>query len=102
LKESVIVTTIEQEAYAVAAAAARDAQGYVDMEVYQAEFEKRRLARHERLRQDAIASARAMVGWGAIQSDDDWTAAVERAREDHGSGQLLLEQPGVSAISIRR
>jgi hypothetical protein len=64
------------------------------LDVYRAEFERLRLARKEQLRQDATASARAMAGWGAIESDEDWTSAVERAREEYESGQFLLEQLG--------
>jgi hypothetical protein len=83
-----------QEAYAAAEAAPRDAQGNVDLQVLQAEYERRLAERREKLLHNARAVFRAMDGWASINSQDDWQETVRKAAEDLDSGAFLIDRLG--------
>src|SRR5919197_6413342 len=86
--------TVAEEALAVAKAAAAEAGGELDWELYQAEYDRRLAERHKQLLGDARASWRAMDGWGAIKDQADWERTVEQARSDYERGAFLLERLG--------
>jgi hypothetical protein len=82
-----------KEAYDIVDAA-RDANGEADWSLYQAEYERRLVARHERLMTDARASYRAMDGWSNVKSRDDWEQVVAQASEEYQRGAFLIDQLG--------
>jgi hypothetical protein len=82
-----------QEAYEVAAAS-RDANGDADWELFQAEYERRLAARHQRLMTDARAVYRAMDGWGSVKTREDWDQVVAQASEDYQRGAFLIDRLG--------
>jgi hypothetical protein len=86
--------TVAQEALAVAQAAADEAGGELDWELVQAECDRRLAERHKQLLGDARASWRAMDGWAAVESREEWEQVVARADDDYGRGAFLLERLG--------
>jgi hypothetical protein len=84
----------EEDAWAVAEAAPRDAEGRVDLDAYMAEYERGLAERHRKLLAEARASFRAMDGWAMVKSQEDWQATVRKAAEDLDSGAFLLERLG--------
>lgn len=88
--------TIEQHAYEAALAAPREADGSVDYELYKSEYLRLRAERDEKLRRDAIASARAMHGWNRITSEEAWLEEVRQADADYDSGGFLIERMGAA------
>ena len=82
--------TPAEEAHAVAK---RD-DGSTDWELFQAEFERRLAARHERLRRDARAVFRAVEGWAIVKTQDAWEETVRKAAADLDSGGFLIERLG--------
>ena len=86
--------TAAQEAFAIARAAAEEADGEVDWELYEAEYERRLAERQKQLLSDARASFRAIEGWGTVRDQADWERTVEQAREDYDRGAFLLERLG--------
>jgi len=81
------------EAYQ-AVEAARDANGEADWNLFQAEYERRLAARHERLMTDARAAHRAMDGWSTVKSHEEWEEAVAKASEEYQCGAFLIDQLG--------
>jgi hypothetical protein len=88
------VPTPEEEALAVAKAAAGDAEGGCDWELFQAEYETRLAERHKRLMTDARAVFRALEGWGTVKTQEDWEQTVQQAYQDFGSGRFLIDRLG--------
>jgi len=86
--------TVAQEALAVAQAAAEEAGGELDWELYQREYEGRLAERHKQMLGDARASWRAMDGWGTVRSQEDWERTAQQARDDYERGAFLIEQLG--------
>ncbi len=84
----------EDEAYAVAAAAPRAADGSVDIELYMAEYERRLAERQQRLMRDARSAFRVMDGWSGVKSQEDWENAVQQASEDYDRGAFLIDRLG--------
>ncbi len=86
--------TVAQEALAVAQAAADEAGGELDWELYERERDRLLAERHKQLLGDARASWRAMDGWQAVNSREDWERVVAQADDDYGRGAFLLERLG--------
>jgi hypothetical protein len=88
----------EEEAWEAARVAATCDDGTVDEDRhfagYQAEYERRLAERHERLKQDARASYRAMADWALVGGADDWERVVEQAADDLEDGSFLIERLG--------
>jgi hypothetical protein len=79
---------------AIAEAAPRDADGNLDWELFQAEYERRLAEQHERLLHEARAAFRAMDGWARVDSQEAWQATVRKAAEDLDKGDFLVERLG--------
>ena len=77
-----------------AVAVAKRADGSFDADVYFAEYKKGLEQRHERLMTDARAVFRALDGWAAVRTAEDWQESVRRAAEDLDSGGFLIERLG--------
>jgi hypothetical protein len=86
--------TVGQEALAVARAAAEEAGGELDWELYQREYDRRLAERHKQLLGDARASWRAMDGWQTVKTHEEWERVVAQAEDDYGRGAFLIEQLG--------
>src|SRR5919204_5842284 len=86
--------TVAQEALAVAKAAAEQAGGEFDWELYQAEYDRRLAERQKQLLGDARASWRAMDGWGTVRDRAEWERTAEQARADYDRGKFLIERLG--------
>src|SRR5689334_3321081 len=84
-----------KEAYDVVDTA-RDASVEADWSLYQAEYERRLAARHERLMTDARASYRAMDGWSNVKSSEDWEQTVAQASDEYQRGAFLIDQIGAA------
>jgi hypothetical protein len=77
-----------------ALALSTNADGEVDPELFRAEYERGLAERHRRLMHDARAVFRAMDGWGAVKSREDWEHTVRQAAEDLDSGDFLIDRLG--------
>ena len=84
----------EREADAVARAAKAADPEVDDFALFRAEYERRLAERQERLMRDAQASARAMDGWGRVESQEDWQAMVRQAAEGLDDGSFLIQRLG--------
>jgi hypothetical protein len=84
---------IEQELVARERAAAANGTS-MTMPELQTEYEGILAERHERLRQDAAASWRAMAGWGNVKTEEEWQAVMVAADEDYDTGEFLLSRMG--------
>src|SRR5215207_3411176 len=84
----------EHEASDVARAAKAADPDVDDWALFKAEYECRLAERHERLERDASASARAMDGWGRVNSRDEWLAMVRKAADDLDDGSFLIDRLG--------
>jgi hypothetical protein len=88
------VPTVAQEAFALARAAAEEAGGELDWELYQAEYDRLLAERHQQMLGDARAAWRAMDGWSTVRSREEWERTAQQAREDYDRGTFLLERLG--------
>ena len=86
--------TVAQEAFALARAAAEEAGGELDWELYQAKYDRLLAERHQHMLGDARAAWRAMDGWGTVRSREEWERTAQQAREDYDRGTFLLERLG--------
>jgi hypothetical protein len=68
--------------------------GNVNLEAFNAEYERRLAERHDRLMQDASASYRALQDWGTIKTVEQWQEKVDQADDDYESGAFLIERLG--------
>src|SRR5215213_1915594 len=84
----------EEDAWAAAEVAPRDAEGHVDLDTYMVEYQQRLAERHQRLRHEARAVFRAMDGWAMVRSQDAWQEIVQKAAEDLDRGGFLLDRLG--------
>ena len=84
----------EEDAWAAAEGAPRDAEGHVDLDTYMVEYQRRLAERHQRLRTEARAAFRAMDGWGRVKDQDAWLELVQQAAEDLDRGGFLLDRLG--------
>jgi hypothetical protein len=82
--------SIEEEALALS----KREDGEVDFERFQAEYDRIAAERNRELMFDARAVFRAMDGWGAVRSQDDWQKTVERSHEEYQRGKFLVDRLG--------
>jgi hypothetical protein len=59
-----------------------------------AEYRASLAEQQKQLSWDARASMRAVTGWGTVQTEEEWLAAVDKAREDYARGAFLIERLG--------
>jgi hypothetical protein len=84
----------EQEALAVAKAAAPEGSDGLDWQVYEAEYERRLSQHQERLRSDARAVFRAVEGWGTVKDQAAWEGVVQQAAADFANSHFLIDRLG--------
>ena len=79
-----------------ALALSQRADGSVDLERFQAEYQQALAERQERLRWHARAAFRALDGWRRVETEEDWAQMVRQADEDLGTGTFLLDRLGAT------
>src|SRR5215208_7796600 len=70
--------------------------GSWDHDAFMAEYQRGVAARHQRLKHDAQAVFRAMDGWGAVRSTEEWQATVQQAAEYLDTGGFLIDRLGAA------